>query len=196
MLYCDPQVIRSSAASRGFEDMKISLIIALWMLLLPGHTFVVCAQKDKASKDKAGLASQFEKGDISEIKNLKRVFVSAESPRQLENITKALKKYQGIEVVDVPTDAEFVVAYTIEKHVDESPFSVQGAPPALNGRAIGVLLVYLPQQSGRNRRVWETRTRYLNYAAVAGVTREWELPLEKSMTGKFIKALKKARGEK
>jgi hypothetical protein len=171
--------------------MKISIIVALLMLLIPGHNFVVRAQKGKAK-----LASQFEKGNISEIKDLHRVFVSADSPRQLENIIKALKKYQGVEVVDVPTDAEFVVAYTIEKHVDESPFSVQGAPPALTGRAIGVLMVYLPQESGRNRLVWETRTRYLNYAAVAGVTREWEQPLEKSMTGKFVKALKKSRGEK
>jgi len=38
--------------------------------------------------------------------------------------------------------------------------------------------------------------RYLNFAAVSGVTREWELPPEKSMTGKFIKAIRKARGEK
>lgn len=171
--------------------MKTSMISVLLMLLLSVQTSVVCAQKAKGSS-----VPQFDKGHISEIKNLRRVFVSADSPRQLENITKALKKYPGVEVVDVLTNAEFVVTYTIEKHTDESPFSVQGAPPALTGRAIGVLMVQLPQESGRNRLVWETRTRYLNYAAVAGVTREWEQPLEKSMTGKFIKALKKARGEK
>lgn len=170
--------------------MKIAILIAL-SLFLPVHTFVVRAQKGRV-----GLASQFERGDISEIKSLQRVFVSAEKPRQAENIIKALKKYQGVEVVADPADAEFVVAYKVEIHIDESPFSVQGAPPARNGKAFGVMLVHLPQKSGRDRLVWENRVRYLNFAAVSGVTREWEQPLEKSMIGKFIKAIKKARGEK
>lgn len=171
--------------------MRISLIIAVLMLLLPAGSLVVRAQKEKA-----GVSAQFDKGKISEIKSLRRVFVSAESARQLENIMKELKKYQGVEAVSVPTDAEFVIAYRIEKHIHKDPFGVAGAPPAHTGTAIGLLQVYLPQESGRSRLVWESRMRYLNYAAVAGVTREWEQPLEKSMTGKFIKALKKAREEK
>ena len=171
--------------------MKIPIILTLLMLLFPVHTFVVRAQRGTAK-----LSSQFEKGDISEIQNIHRVFVNAESPRQAENIIKALKKYQGVQVVSVPTDAEFVIAYQIEKHTSEGSFKYPGAPPLLEGTAIGVMQVYIPQKSGSSRLVWENRMRYLNYRAVSGVTREWEQPLEKSMISKFIKALKKLRREK
>lgn len=171
--------------------MKISLIITLLALLFPIHAFVVRAQTDKVN-----LSSQFEKGDISEIKNIHRVFVNAEKPSQSENIIKALKKYQGVEVVSVLADAQFVIEYRIEKHTSESPFNHPGAPPLLEGTAIGVMQIYIPLKSSPNRLVWESKMRYLNYRALSGVTREWEQPLEKSVVKKFIKALKKSRNEK
>ncbi len=171
--------------------MKICLIIALLMFLFPVYTFVVCAQRGTVN-----LSPQFEKGDISEIQNIHRVFVNAESPRQSENIIKTLKKYQGIEVVSVLADAEFVIAYSIEIHLSEGSFKYPGAPPLLEGTAIGVMQVYIPQKPGSSRLVWQSKMRYLNFRAVSGVTREWKQPLEKSMISKFIKALKKLRGEK
>ena len=171
--------------------MKIYMIITLLTLLFPSHAIVVHAQTDQVK-----LSSQFEKSDISEINNIHRVFVSTEKPRQFENIIKVLKKYQGVEVVSVLTDAEFVIEYKIEIRISESPFKYPGSPPLLSGTAIGLMEVYIPQKSGPSHLVWESRMRYLNFAAVSGVTREWEQPLEKSVIGKFIKALKKSRGEK
>jgi hypothetical protein len=172
-------------------NMKISIIITLLAILFSIHGFVVRAQTDKVN-----LPSQFEKGDISEIKNIRRVFVKTEKTSQSENIVKALTKYQGVEVVNVQADAEFVIEYRIEKHTSESPFNHPGAPPLLEGTAIGVMQVYIPLKSGSNRLAWESKMRYLNYRALSGITREWEQPLEKSVIGKFIKALKKLREEK
>lgn len=172
-------------------NMKISIITILVALLFPMSAFVVSAQTSKVDS-----SSQFEKGSISEIKNINRVFVKTEKPSQSENIIKALKKYQSVEVVSAQANAEFVIEYRIEKHTSESPFNHPGAPPLLEGTATGVMQVYIPLKSGSNRLVWESKMRYLNYRALAGVTREWEQPLEKSVVGKFIKALKKMREEK
>ena len=171
--------------------MKISIIIAFLALLFSIQGLDVRAQTDQVK-----LSPQFEKGDISEIKSTRRVFVKTEKPRQSENIIKALKKYQGVELVNAQADAEFVIEYRIEKHISESPFNHPGAPPLLEGTATGVMQVYMPLKSGSNRLVWESKIRYLNYRPISGVTREWEQPLEKSVVGKFIKALKKMRQEK
>ena len=173
--------------------MKNSMATGLLALLLP-----VCICQLRAQQSGKDLTSQFEKGDISEIKDKRRVFVIADWPvprdRMRDHIIKALQKYPSVQVVNDPADAEYVITYRIESekyrvHIND------GMSPPQDMMTFGRMLVYIPQESGKHRLVWETRRRYPLPHRWDGRP-VWEQPLEKSMIGTFIKALKKARGEK
>ena len=101
-------------------------------------------------------------------------------------------------MVNDPKDAEYVIAYKVEWKKYKVSVSEAGAPPPIDLEFFGWMFVYLPQKSAKNRLVWETRQRYqLPQRGEAVYGRPpWEQPLEKSVISKFIKLLKKTRGEK
>jgi hypothetical protein len=124
------------------------------------------------------------------------VFVVANWPIQ-GDIIKALKKYQGVQVVNNP-DVEYIIAYIVKGEKYRVSVSVAGAPPPIDWEFFGQMLVYLPQKSGKHRLEWETLQRYLTTAARQRIYGRpyWEQALEKSVISKFVKALKTSRGEK
>jgi hypothetical protein len=159
-----------------------------------------CAHSAQAQRDDT-VPSQFEKGDISEIKDKHRVFINGASLRQSENIVTELRKYQAIQVANDVAGADYVVAYRVER--DKLGVSVGHAGTPLQNDWVyyGRMLVYLAQKDKPHRLLWETRLRYLvpppsKTPPLPDWRKHWEQPLEKSAARKFIKALKKARGEK
>ncbi|HEV7860275.1 MAG TPA: hypothetical protein VGO91_16780 [Pyrinomonadaceae bacterium] len=159
----------------------------------------VCALAVEAQQGET-LPPQFEKGDLSELKDKQRVYVNATSTHQSENILKELKKYPGVQVVSAQADADFVVAYRIERKQFGTSADPHN-PIQKNWTYYGRLLVYVPQTGGVDRLLWETSLQFqipppVGPPPLPDMRRNWEQPLEKSATGKFIKALKKSRGEK
>jgi hypothetical protein len=147
------------------------------------------------------VPTQFEKGAVSEVKDKSRIFINADSARRSENIAKELSKYQSIQVVRDLADADYVVAYRVERDKEGTTVGPAGWTLQDNWIYYGRMLVYSPQRDKPARLLWEARLRYQeppprNPSASPAGRKNWEQPLEKSAAGKFIKALKKARGEK
>ncbi len=173
--------------------MKYRIIILL--------AFLLCVQILKINAQQKALdsASRFEQGDISEIKNKRRVFIVAYKPYQGENIAKILKKYQSIQIVDNIDMAEFIIVFDVERRASQTFPGVFGAPPPTeDAQYFGYLLVYLPSKTAKNRIMWDARARYLDSPRISVARQElmWEEAIEKSLSSKFIKELKKIRGEK
>jgi hypothetical protein len=147
------------------------------------------------------VPSQFEKGDLSELTDKNRVFINATSARRSENIAKELSKYQAIRVVSDLASADYVVAYRVERDKDGVTIGAAGTTLQDNWIYYGKMLVYLPRKDKPPRLLWETRLRYQvpppsNPPPLPDWRKNWEQPLEKSAAKKFVKALKKFRGEK
>lgn len=167
------------------------IVCALWLNFYPPSAR---AQQDDT------VPSQFEKGDLSELTDKSRVFIDAAPARRNENIAKELGKYQAIQVVSDPASADYVVAYRVERDKDGVTIGAAGTTLQDNWIYYGKMLVYLPRRDKPPRLLWETRLRYQETpqwkpSTSPGVRRSWEQPLEKSAAKKFVKALKKFRGE-
>ncbi|HEX8267693.1 MAG TPA: hypothetical protein VF596_19995 [Pyrinomonadaceae bacterium] len=174
--------------------MRTLIAIVLFSISLCFCSFSARAQQDTSP-------SEFVKGDISEIKDKTRVFINTASNRQNENIIKALNKHQMFQVVNDLAIADYVIAYKIERDKVGVSIGHAGTPLQNDWVYYGRMLVYLPQKDNSHRLVWETRLRFQvpppsNPPPLPDWRKNWEQPIEKSAIAKFIKALKKVRGEK
>ncbi|HEX8422356.1 MAG TPA: hypothetical protein VF634_03045 [Pyrinomonadaceae bacterium] len=165
--------------------MKFLLIGGLSALLI--FTGVVQGQQNARN-----VSEQLVKAELSEIKDKRRVYINADMPRQAENISKALKKEPGFELVGDVAQAEIVIVYKVEWEKSGISIGIASGLPETSSPEFGRMWIYLPQKSGPNLLVWENRMRYQAVLAAKG----WEQPLEKTAISKFIKAVKKVRGEK
>jgi hypothetical protein len=119
-----------------------------------------------------------EYGDIADLKNLQKVYLITDSTDARNFILKELKKYSALNVVNSPDEAEFFLEYKVLRHEDSS---VGLKIPITNSEMTAYIL------KDKNRRVAWSKTEN-----DAGISR----PNEVNLTRNFIKALKKARGEK
>ncbi len=108
-----------------------------------------------------------EYGDVSELSGKGKVYVTAELAESRKNILRELAKYKALEVVDSPDDAEFLLLFT----------SRTDAP-------VSKLSAVVIQPGGRRRVLWEEDE---HQSAISK-------PNSVNLTRKFIKALKKVRG--
>jgi hypothetical protein len=175
--------------------MRNLVTLALFSLFL-------CFGALSATAQKKDSPSESDKGDISEIKDKKRVYVIAETPRQTENIVKALNKRQDMfEVVESINSADYVIAYAII--TEKAGVSVGAAGTRILDDQVyfGRMSVTIPQKDNSARVVWETRVRFIVSPPQVlppppGWNQPSEQPREKSAIAKFIKAIRKARGDK
>lgn len=111
-------------------------------------------------------------GELSELKESRRVYVTSEHASARANIVREIKKYKGFEVVDAPEAAEFLLLHTVTSQTDD--------------RVTSQLTAAVRAADGKQRILWqEEETR-------AGFGR----PNSVNLTRHFIKAIKKLRGEK
>src|SRR2546425_12102987 len=59
-----------------------------------------------------------EYGDIADLKNLQKVYLSADSTDARKLILNELKKYPNLNIVNSPDDAEFFLEYKVLRHED------------------------------------------------------------------------------
>jgi hypothetical protein len=171
--------------------MRAFIVVLLFFLSLLG---VVSARAQQQPK----LPVEFVKAELTEIENKARVFINAASDVQKENIARALGKQSALRLVDDPAQADYVIAYRIER--ERVGVTIGGAGTTLQNdwAYFGRMIVYLPPKDGLPRKVWETRLRFQvpppsNRSPLPDWRRNWEQPLEKSAIAKFIKALNKVR---
>lgn len=111
-------------------------------------------------------------GELSELKEARRVYVTSEHASARANIVKELKKYAGLEVVTSPEVAEFLLLHTVTSQTDD--------------RVTSQLTAAIRTADGKQRILWQEEE------ARAGFGR----PNSVNLTRHFIKAFKKLRGEK
>ncbi|HYX71752.1 MAG TPA: hypothetical protein VE732_03205 [Nitrososphaera sp.] len=121
-----------------------------------------------------------EYGDISDLKTLQKVYLTADSTDSRNLILKELKKYPALSIVSSPEEAEFFIEYRVLRHQDTQTGIIKGPPITFSEMAVFTL-------KDKRRRIAWSKTE-----DDAGISR----PNEMNLTRNFIKALKKARGEK
>jgi len=119
-----------------------------------------------------------EYGDIADIKDLQKVYLSADSTDARNLILKEMKKYPALIVVSSPNEAEFFLEYKVLRQQEDS--SALKIPITTSE-----MIVYISK--GKNRRIVWSKT-----DNDAGISK----PNEVDLTRSFLKALKKIRGEK
>jgi hypothetical protein len=166
------------------------LLMSVLSVLMP----FIGAGVVRAQQNVRDVSEQLVRADLSEIKDRRRVYINADSPRREQNISKELKKDGsfGFEIVGDAAAAEIVIVYKVEREKNGISIGIAGSPPEASLPEFGQLWIYLPQKSGPHLLVWDSRMRYQAILAAKG----WEQPLEKTAISRFIKALKKVRGEK
>ncbi|HEX5873557.1 MAG TPA: hypothetical protein VFY60_02850 [Pyrinomonadaceae bacterium] len=130
-----------------------------------------------------------EYGDISEIRKLRRVFVIADDIDSQSLMIKALRQYDGLDVVSSPERAELFVAFT--QASTATSMVLRGLfPGTINHRTKAQFVVYYKSDSGRSRIVWQ-ETEEIQTSSGLTISR----PNEVNVIRHFIKAMKKIRGE-
>lgn len=129
-------------------------------------------------------------GDISALKDLKKVYVSSENEDSRKRIIKEITKYKGIEVVNSPDDAQFFIEYA-ELSREALPSGDFGKDRQQRTQ----MRAYMVDADKRKTILWSDN-----------ITRDTEHFMgmkmydsgrgEGELTKKFIKAIKKVRGEK
>lgn len=118
-----------------------------------------------------------EYGDIADVKSLQKIYLTADSTNARTLILGELKKYPGLNVVNSPDEAEYFLEYKVLRQ--------ETGQTSMNITVDTSEMVVYMLRNGRRRVVWsKTQT--------SGITR----PNEVNLTRNFLKALKKARGEK
>lgn len=131
-----------------------------------------------------------EYGDISEIRKFRRVFVIADDIDSQNVMIKALRQYDGLDVVASPERADVFVAFT------QGSMATSIVPRGLfagttDHRTKAQFIVYYKSESGRSRVVWQ-ETEDVQTSS-AGLT--FSRPNDVNVIRHFIKAMKKIRGE-
>lgn len=138
-------------------------------------------------------------GSLSEIKDKRKVYVSAFYSKVLLDskddssekiIVDRLAKYGGVEIVENPETADFIIHYSGEESelFPISPLTIRG----------DMIVVTREQSSGvsdKARILWKDKETQ-RYDGGTGVVSLMKRHPAESMTRHFIAALKKARGEK
>lgn len=118
-----------------------------------------------------------EYGDIDDVKNLQKVYLIADSTNARKLILSELKKYPSLSVVNSPDEAEYFMEYKIlRQETGQTSLNITVDTSEMS--------VYMLMN--KRRRVAWSKTQ------ISGITR----PNEVNLTRNFLKALKKARGEK
>lgn len=110
-------------------------------------------------------------GELSELKDLRRVYITADRADARERVLREVKKYSGLEVVNAPEAADFLLVYAVKAQTDEGLTSQLSA------------VIKMPD--GRQRVLWEETER-------SGGGK----PNSVNLTRHFVKALKKVRDKK
>ncbi|MEW6737714.1 MAG: hypothetical protein AB1489_40915 [Acidobacteriota bacterium] len=136
-----------------------------------------------------------EYGDITELKQLQRVYIYTDDRDAYYRIAKEIGKYKDLQEVDKISEAEFVLVYygnrtTFENYSNEKVDSVTGygSVDTKTEKGIGIMKV-LVQSSNSNsvRIVWQIEK---------GTRLNFGRDPEVKCTKEFIKQLKKVKQEK
>ena len=115
-----------------------------------------------------------EYGDISELKDSSKVYVTSDIADARSRIIKELKKYAGLVVVNSPDGADFMLTYKV---ISQNDYSITSQMSASTKKA-----------GGRTRILWEE-------SESAGIQHIGK-PNSVNLTRHFLKDIKKSRGEK
>lgn len=147
------------------------------MLLLITIAFICGIQQPQQT-------SPIEYGSMSDIKEMKKVFVNAEDSDARQQIIDLLGGYEGVTIVNKSTDAEILLDYSnLTRDVAPGRY---GASMALKSQ----MKAYTIKPDGTKLIAWsETETFDVNNGFVMGASNEVNL------THHFVRELQKARGE-
>jgi hypothetical protein len=120
-----------------------------------------------------------EYGDIADLKNLQKVYLSADSTGARKLILNELKKYPNLNIVNSPDDAEFFLEYKVLRHEDATGVFIH--PPVTTSEMTAYVV------KDKRRRVAWSKTQ-----DDAGISRANEI----NLTRNFIKAIKKVSAQK
>jgi hypothetical protein len=147
--------------------MKLIRSFAVTSILVTSLLISIFAQDNKLP----------EYGDIADVKNLQKVYLIADSTDARKLILNELKKYPNLTVVNSPDEAEFFVEYKVLRQ--------ETGQTSLNITVdTSEMVVYILRDKRRVVAWSKTET--------SGISR----PNEVNLIRNFLKALKKARGEK
>jgi hypothetical protein len=121
-----------------------------------------------------------EYGDVSDLKAMQKVYLSADSTDARKMILKELRKYPSLSVANSPDEAEFILEFKVLRHEDASP------------GILGNLATTYAEMTAYIRKEQRRRIAWSKTQDDAGVSR----PNEVNLTRNFLKELKKARGTK
>ena len=121
-----------------------------------------------------------EYGDITDLKNMQKVYLLADSTDARKLILNELKKYPNLQVVNSPDEAEFFIEYKVLKSERIQTGIMAGASDSTSEMTVYIL-------KDKRRRVAWSKTQ-----DDSGISR----PNEINLTRNFIKALKKVNSEK
>lgn len=130
-----------------------------------------------------------EYGDISEIRKFRRVFVIADDIDSQNLMIRALRQYDGLDVVSSPERADLFIAFT------QGSTATSIVPRGLfagtiDHRTKAQFIVYTKSEAGRSRIVWQ-ETEDIETSSGLTLSR----PNEVNVIRHFLKELKKVRGE-
>ena len=153
---------------------------------------LICTCIGKAQKGGEVLPTEFERGELSEIKNLHRAYLKVASPNHYEVISQELAKYENdVQLVSDPNEADFVIAFAIER---ESGGLSTSSPSVQRWLYYARIMVYVPKDRARPRVVWKTSRLFSDL-----LNKEFPITTQRAdlhAVQAFIKALKKIRREK
>jgi len=108
-------------------------------------------------------------GELSELKEARRVYVTSDYADARERILKELRKYSALEVVSTPEAADFLLVYKVTSQTDSNLTSQ---------------LTAIKNADGKQRLLWQEEE---SSGSAFGK------PNSVNLTRHFIKALKKVR---
>lgn len=111
-------------------------------------------------------------GELAEMKEARRVYVTADYADARERILKELKKYDGLEVVSAPDGADFILAYAVKSETEAG--------------IVSQLTAYTKTSEGRQRILWQQEQSYES---------RLNKPNSINLVRRFITAVKKLRAQ-
>jgi hypothetical protein len=123
-------------------------------------------------------------GESSELKDLRKVYVTSEEPDSRKRILDVLRKYAGLTIVNSPDDAEFILECTVKASTES-----RGRQRSHYLRTL--LTAYTTEASGRRRILWTENETYEEQSGFS-----FSRPNEVNLARHFVDMLKKLRGEK
>lgn len=153
----------------------------LMRLIIIAILFLFSYEVSFAQDGQPNSLANAEFGDISELKDLHRVYVGTSDLAIRDSIVEELKKYSGVTVVSRDKEAEFIVSFEGKYRSTKNIFGRKTDFYQSQTTAF-VLVRDTPQERLRPRILWHANLTGKDVAARAA--------------RQFIKDLKKVRGEK